>query len=96
LRAGTSRTRRPGAPWARTRTTWRRSGQEFVDCLLASTFTFTGAFDDPDRYATLSCFTETCSKVSPLTRPFLNCLAENEGPTGCEDKMAELQAATCD
>lgn len=70
-------------------------GPGFLACLQASPLVFGGNGDDPDRYETLSCFTNTCAAVSPLTQPLLHCLAAN-GAGGCADLQAELEEATCD
>ena len=71
-------------------------GQGFLDCLLSGPRVFTGNGDDPRRYESQACFTNTCAAVSPLTQPFLHCLGVNGGLSGCGDLQEELAAATCD
>jgi hypothetical protein len=74
-----------------------KNGADFLSCLQAQQVTLFGAFDDPNRYATLSCFTQTCAKASPPLVPFLACASRNNGAlTGCEAELAAVQAATCD
>ncbi|MET0285836.1 MAG: hypothetical protein ABW352_15250, partial [Polyangiales bacterium] len=73
-----------------------KSGAEFLQCLGAlPEQKYTGAFDDPARFATQSCYTQTCAKASPGLQPYLTCLGRNvESCTEqCTDAQASFQAA---
>lgn len=73
-----------------------KTGAEFLQCFWSTPErVFTGAFDDPKRYDTLSCFTQTCPKASPGTNPYLSCLAQygDQCTMDCTDAQASFQAA---
>lgn len=70
-------------------------GPAFLDCLTTSPLVFTGHGDDPRRYETLRCFTETCRPVSLLTQPLLHCGAV-KGIFGCSELIDEIAATGCE
>jgi hypothetical protein len=73
-----------------------KSGADFLQCLWSpGERVYTGAFDDPKRYETLSCYTATCAKASPGLSPYLACLGGNSAQCtkDCTDAQASFQAA---
>lgn len=75
-----------------------KNGLDFLSCFaaLSGKLTLFGALDDPNRYDTLSCFTQTCPKASPPLNPYLTCLVQKGGPAACTTEQAAVEAATCD
>jgi hypothetical protein len=68
-----------------------KNGADFLGCWWSSPRVTSGTGDDPKRFQTLSCFTQTCPQASPPQRPYLSCLGENSA--SCQSECTTSQAS---